>query len=340
MADNVTLPGTGVVVLSDDVGSGVQAQVVKTAFGSDGTATQVSTASPLPVVPLSPAVVLTGSISTSGDIIASQDVLGGGYLSVYFAITGTFTATIRLQGSNDNTNWNNVNFGVVSTNIYAGSASSSVAAGSTAALYQAAASFRYFKIATSSYTSGTINATMMLSPAHATMVPVIVGSSSIVSVGPSSVTSPADGISTNLWAAQAAYGYGFNGSTFDRERYSEIFKSAAVTASGDTTVWTPTSAKRWQLQRFQIFVSNDAAQTTGGVITVKLRDNSTTDIGINIPVYVPTSGGILAGSWTSGEIDLGKYGKRSSAINQVFGVSLSAALTAGTIGVVAMGTEE
>lgn len=38
MADNVTLPGTGAVVASDDV-SGVQYQIIKIAIGSDGSAT-------------------------------------------------------------------------------------------------------------------------------------------------------------------------------------------------------------------------------------------------------------------------------------------------------------
>ncbi|HEY6568552.1 MAG TPA: hypothetical protein VI341_13635 [Actinomycetota bacterium] len=48
MADNVTLPGDGSVVATDDVG-GAQHQYVKVEFGADGTATPVSSADPLPV---------------------------------------------------------------------------------------------------------------------------------------------------------------------------------------------------------------------------------------------------------------------------------------------------
>ena len=48
MADNVTLPGTGAVVATDDVG-GYQYQRVKLAVGADGSATDVSSAAPLPV---------------------------------------------------------------------------------------------------------------------------------------------------------------------------------------------------------------------------------------------------------------------------------------------------
>ena len=36
MADNITLPGTGAVVRSDDVGAGVQAQYFKLMDGTDG----------------------------------------------------------------------------------------------------------------------------------------------------------------------------------------------------------------------------------------------------------------------------------------------------------------
>lgn len=48
MADDVTLPGTGAVIATDDVG-GRQFQVIKPAFGADGSATLVSPAAPLPV---------------------------------------------------------------------------------------------------------------------------------------------------------------------------------------------------------------------------------------------------------------------------------------------------
>ena len=48
MADNTTLPGTGDVIATDDVG-GVKYQRVKPAFGGDGVAIDVSATNPLPV---------------------------------------------------------------------------------------------------------------------------------------------------------------------------------------------------------------------------------------------------------------------------------------------------
>lgn len=48
MADNVALPGEGAVIATDDV-AGVQYQVIKLAIGSDGSASLVGAANPLPV---------------------------------------------------------------------------------------------------------------------------------------------------------------------------------------------------------------------------------------------------------------------------------------------------
>ena len=49
MADNLTAPATGAVLATDEVG-GAHVQRIKPTFGGDGTATDVSSANPLPVV--------------------------------------------------------------------------------------------------------------------------------------------------------------------------------------------------------------------------------------------------------------------------------------------------
>jgi hypothetical protein len=66
MADNVTLPGTGSNVAADEIGS-VKHQRVKIQHGADGSATDVSSASPLPV-------------SDAGGTLSVDD--GGGSLTV------------------------------------------------------------------------------------------------------------------------------------------------------------------------------------------------------------------------------------------------------------------
>ena len=86
MADNVTLPGTGRVVASDDVG-GVDYQRVKVSHGADGSAVDSSAAAPFPVQMLGEALealeacrVYLGSLSrtigcTTPDTAGRQRVL-------------------------------------------------------------------------------------------------------------------------------------------------------------------------------------------------------------------------------------------------------------------------
>lgn len=66
MADNVTLPGTGAVIASDDIGSGVQAQRVKSVWGVDGTGTDTAVATPMPtqVTPESSQMTMLGTVVT------------------------------------------------------------------------------------------------------------------------------------------------------------------------------------------------------------------------------------------------------------------------------------
>lgn len=48
MSDNISLPGTGLVVRTDEVGGG-HVQIVKLSYGPDNTATVVSDSNPLPI---------------------------------------------------------------------------------------------------------------------------------------------------------------------------------------------------------------------------------------------------------------------------------------------------
>ena len=133
MSDNVTLPGTGAVVATDDVG-GFQFQRIKIAVGADGVAADASAATPLPVggirrdadtayaADLSPHPFLfdevgrvkvaaqpgqqpatTGSITASAQNV-SADVSRTSNITVY--VTGTFAGhNCTFEGSLDGTNW-------------------------------------------------------------------------------------------------------------------------------------------------------------------------------------------------------------------------------------------
>lgn len=81
MADNVTLPGTGAVVASDDIGAGVQAQRIKPVWGIDGTGTDTAVATPMP---------------TQGTVESSQMVMAGTVVTPQYAV-------INVAASGDTT---------------------------------------------------------------------------------------------------------------------------------------------------------------------------------------------------------------------------------------------
>lgn len=330
MADDVTLPGSGAVIATDDIGSGRQAQLVKQVFGGDGSATMVTASAGLPVQ--SGYFESTGSAAANNTDLVSADVSGYRWVSVQ--ITGTFSATVSYQQSNDNANWLPCALTTVNTTSPSGSfstTSSSLQAGPICA--------RYFRVRTTSYASGTATATVgfFANPGSFQTIPAYLnGSSAAIPVSGSSNATDAN-TGTGLapvYALQA----GYNGANFDRWRNPNRVFTVAATESGDTALWQPGSSNRWRLQRVKFDITADATITSGGVLTISLRD-ATTAIGVTQSVYVPATGATtLNGDWTSGWIDLGN-GIQSSGNNQDLNVNLSAALATGTCRVLACGTQ-
>lgn len=84
MADNTTLnPGVaGDIISTDDIGGGVKVQRVKIQHGADGSATDVSTASPLPISDAGSSVTVDGTVTVQdgGSAISVDD--NGGSLTV------------------------------------------------------------------------------------------------------------------------------------------------------------------------------------------------------------------------------------------------------------------
>lgn len=76
MADNVTLPGTGAVVATDDV-DGRQFQLVKLAVGGDGVANQVDAANPIPVslgsAPLPTGAATEATLASLAAMVKAED---------------------------------------------------------------------------------------------------------------------------------------------------------------------------------------------------------------------------------------------------------------------------
>lgn len=108
MADNVAVtPGTGATVAADDIGGGVLAQRVKPVFGPDGTGTDVSLTSGLPIQGTQAAASTTSWTSaTSINTANSISVTGLNTVSVVAITTSTFTGgVLTFEVSPDGTNW-------------------------------------------------------------------------------------------------------------------------------------------------------------------------------------------------------------------------------------------
>src|SRR4051812_46208755 len=109
MADNVAItPGAGTSIATDDIG-GVQYQRVKVTFGADGTASDVSSGSPLPVSgtfwqttqpvsgtfwqatqPISGAVSVSGSVAVTGSFFQATQPVSGTFWQATQPVSGTF----------------------------------------------------------------------------------------------------------------------------------------------------------------------------------------------------------------------------------------------------------
>jgi hypothetical protein len=130
-----------------------------------------------------------------------------------------------------------------------------------------------------------------------------------------------------------------DGNIFTVLRTPEVFKTVTATASGDTSLWTPETGKKFRLMRYMIQVTADAASTLATDFTIVLRD-ATTATPFAFSVFVPSVSGTGFGNTAgTGWVDLGN-GILSAAANNKLNLNLSAALTAGTVRAVVAGCEE
>jgi hypothetical protein len=108
MTDNVTLPGTGEVVATDDIG-GVQYQRVKLDVGGDGATSPVTKAAPLPAsLPLAASAaimsVTTAATGANWTAFSSQacnalDIVNTASVAIEYRRGGTGNAMTILSGS-------------------------------------------------------------------------------------------------------------------------------------------------------------------------------------------------------------------------------------------------
>lgn len=327
MADNTTLPGTGDVIADEDI-SGVKFQLMKLINPTVGSIArwvgqQVKNNS-LPVVPASdyqapiiPTNVLptvTPVSATNGDLVASMDVTN--YRAGSIQLLGTFNALTNVQVSNDNVSWVSLQTHLASTGALSTLNTTNVT--HIFNLY----GYQFLRIRITSYTSGTVNAVVVLSS-----IPINVSEFGVNAVlGTGGV---ADGVTNSIvpWLNTSGStvipivpNYNYNGASWDRLRTPNVFKVVALAAgTAETTIWTPTASKKFRLMGFLL--------TPGAATTLTFKDNTagttifaargTTDQPIATP---PMGNGIL-----------------SAAANNVLTVTRG---TSATLDGVVWGTEE
>lgn len=133
----------------------------------------------------------------------------------------------------------------------------------------------------------------------------------------------------------------WGGSSWARVRTPNVFKTVTISGSGDATVWTPTSGKKFRLMAYAIEMTNNAAAAAGAVLHVTLGDNSVINpVGQGYSQFVPSAAATtFAPTGHTGWRDLGN-GFLSAAANNVLKANMNIALTAGIVRILAIGTEE
>jgi hypothetical protein len=151
MADNLGYtPGSGANVASDEI-AGVHHQRVKISVGADGSATDLSSANPMPVQVLDPSTGTSFGPITSANTILFAAIDTTGERSIVLQITGQWVGSIDLEASQDGTTWFD-SFGVCQTNEIAPT-NSFYAPG----VIVIPATARYFRAITSTDFAGTVS---------------------------------------------------------------------------------------------------------------------------------------------------------------------------------------
>lgn len=158
--------------------------------------------------------------------------------------------------------------------------------------------------------------------------------SGVTPIDPDQVVLTSDAIAITNGIATGSANLGYNGATWDRVRAASVFKSAAVTASGNTAVWTPAAGKKFRLLAWRLSVAGTLA--ADGTQIIQLRDGTTTVIaraGANVAAALPANDSQI------GE-DYGLKGQLSAAANNVLNLNLGTAMATGAVYIDAWGTEE
>lgn len=178
--------------------------------------------------------VLSGAGTSLNQVVIGPAEAGGRYVS--FQVSGTFVATVAVQGSNDNATWATMAMTRLDSLPTGTVALSSLAASGAMG---GICNFRYIRMVVTAYTSGTVNVAAAIMSAGASLA--IIADTELPA--PVSAT---DGITTPTTPNIAALGYGLNGTTWDRWRTAQSAAGAVglgrlVMAPGTTVQSLATS---------------------------------------------------------------------------------------------------
>lgn len=166
MADNATLPASGTVVATDDIG-GVHYQIVKMAHGALDSATIVSSTNPLPITASSTnPVVIQGvqDTATTGTITSAASTVGPLAVTqrnvVTVSVSGTYAGvTIVVEASDDGgTLWYPLQ--CIDNNTGQASSSFILAANGSYSYDSAIGGYTHLRVRSTAWTSGTANVRM------------------------------------------------------------------------------------------------------------------------------------------------------------------------------------
>lgn len=277
--------------------------------------------------------VLASSVLPAGTV----DTLGYSWWTAGWIAVGSALGSPSIEVSHDGVNWFNPYY------EYTASGSQPAVAPVSGSLsnlwgvtytYTGPLLFRYMRLKTTGTVTGTYTMQIAMTPAAL--------SKQILQVVGATVTSDLNSPISGGVLETIGYNYGYYGGVanqWQRIRVSNIIKSVAATASGNTAVWTPTSGLKFRVMKYQIEVTADAATSGGADVDIVLQDASTS-IGAGASVYCPAVAGTSFGNgYTTTWRDLGN-GYVSTTINNVLNVNLSAALSSGKVRVNVAGVEE
>lgn len=136
-------------------------------------------------------------------------------------------------------------------------------------------------------------------------------------------------------SAQIFYKSSFN---CDMAVMADTFKQAGLGNTGDFTIWTPTSGKKFRLLRATLMIPDDLIP--GARVVVQLKDGTG---GTNIPaawVLGTEASALQGGGWFAHTFDFSPYGFISAAANNVLSANVSGANLTSQCLVLAYGVEQ